>query len=145
MCSYNCPSKKSLGILSCEKNYISVSGFKYFHENMYLLSGYKESIAINDVKLYKNSFPSAPDSMPFGEIDFTTHTLLAAMTDHYSGVSASSQGTLCFNPLNSKWMFKVEYTYLGDCESDGRPFLSAILTPKLPAGAIIEFKIININ
>lgn len=145
-CLFNqCPSTKSLGPVNCEVGYITVSGSKYIQENDYWLYQYGKEVIINDLQLYKNSFVTAPDSMPFGWIDFSTHTLLVFATYDYNGDSANSDGRLCFNPSTGKWMFKVEFTHSGDCESDGRPFMSVVIAPKIPAGAVIEFNVRNIN
>ena len=139
---------RSLQELHCKDGYITVTETVYKNYRPPFNHYENELIIIDDIEDYKNSYPSTPDSMPFGEIDFVHNSLVAVKIGVGAGSGVSSQGCLCYNPDTDKWMFNIEYTISNQCKGSGiytMDFTGTLICPKLPENANVEFDVRDIN
>lgn len=140
---------KKLGPLSCDTDYISVSDANYVGTTWVSWTHPdNELVVINDLNSYKQSCADYKDSMPLGYIDFTAKTLVGIGLHLDMNDGFDDQGCFCYNPETKKYEFKIEYSLKDQCKGSGISsidFFCYVICPKLPADAVVEAKVKNIN
>ena len=146
-CSKACFYKK-LGPLSCDPDFIPVSGAEYKSSHASWKHPTDELVVINDLESYKQSCANYGDSMPLGYIDFAAKSLVGLKIEMDMNGGYDHQGCFCYNPEKDKWEFKIEYTLKHQCKGSGigrTDLFCYVICPKLPANAVVESNVRNIN
>jgi hypothetical protein len=135
--------------IECSDNYNLVENvtLRYYYGG--LGQSGLENYIINDDSTYTAQLGGSLGSKPFGEIDFSSKTLIGQLVRMGEGTGYMYQHFLCNNEAENIWKHTVKYSVEGQCQGgSGYTDLMGsfyIICDKIPSTGSVVFEAENVN
>jgi hypothetical protein len=133
--------------IECSSGYASVDNANLIvHCCLYNANNQTEFIINDDSAYAAIEYPNG--EKPFGDIDFTTTTILGRYVKTNPANDWKYQHYLCKNESQNSWKYKIEYSLRNQCAGSSIDNIQGyffVICPKIPSTASITIEAVDIN